>query len=84
MRPPSREGKKAITCWVEPALKRQFNQLCLDNDVSAQDAIEQAIALLFEHYKPNKYGQSNATDRAFWDHIRVAVEKKYAKRQVQV
>lgn len=79
-RPASRVGKKAVTFWIEPTTKRRFDQLCLDNDISCQDIMEQALDLLFEHYLPGPFGQTAATDDAFWGQIRTAFERKYAKK----
>ncbi len=80
-RPASRVGKKAITVWVDPIVKRRFDQLCLDNDLSAQSMVETALDLLFDHYKSGQDGQSDAWGRQFWDGIRIAIERKYAKKK---
>jgi hypothetical protein len=42
-RPPSREGKAALTVWVEPALAKQLKQLALDENTTVQTLVVQAI-----------------------------------------
>ena len=36
--PPSRQGKKAITGYFDPAVSRQLRQLALDKDTTVQPA----------------------------------------------
>lgn len=49
--PPSRAGKKAITCYFDPAVSKQLRQIALDRDLSAQDLVAEALNDLFQKYK---------------------------------
>lgn len=49
--PPSRAGKKAITCYFDPAVSKQLRQIALDRDVSLQDLFAEALNDLFQKYK---------------------------------
>lgn len=49
--PPSRLGKKALTCHFDPAVSKQLKQIALDRDLSVQDLISEALNDLFQKYK---------------------------------
>ena len=46
--PPTREGKKVISGYFAPAVKRQFAQIALDDDLSHQQVLAEALNLLFQ------------------------------------
>ena len=46
--PPTREGKKVISGYFDPAVKRQFAQIALNDDLSHQQALAAALNLLFQ------------------------------------
>lgn len=46
--PPTREGKKVISGYFDPAVKRQFAQIALNEDLSHQQVLAEAINLLFQ------------------------------------
>lgn len=46
--PPTREGKKVISGYFDPAVKRQFAQIALNDDLSHQQVLAEAINLLFQ------------------------------------
>jgi hypothetical protein len=46
-RPPSREGKRAITFYVDPAASKQLGRLCVDEDASVQALMVEALNDLF-------------------------------------
>lgn len=46
-RPPSREGKKAISGFFDPAVSKQLKQLALDQDASVQALLAEALNDLF-------------------------------------
>jgi hypothetical protein len=46
--PPTREGKKVISGYFDPAVKRQFAQIALNDDLSHQQLLAEAINLLFQ------------------------------------
>jgi antitoxin-like ribbon-helix-helix protein len=46
--PPTREGKKVISGYFEPAVKRQFAQIALNEDLSHQQVLAEALNLLFQ------------------------------------
>lgn len=46
--PPTREGKRVISGYFDPAVKRQFAQLALNEDISHQQALAEALNLLFQ------------------------------------
>jgi hypothetical protein len=50
---PSREGKKAIAGFFDPAVSRQLKQIGLEKDMSVQELLREALNDLFE-----KYGRS--------------------------
>ena len=45
--PPSRQGKKAITGFFDPAVSRQLKQLALDDDKTIQILLAEALNDLF-------------------------------------
>ncbi|MEH2373449.1 ribbon-helix-helix domain-containing protein [Nostoc sp.] len=49
-RPPSRQGKKAITGFFDPAVSRQLKQLALEQDSTVQALLAEALNKLFEEY----------------------------------
>lgn len=51
--PPSREGKKAVTGFFDPAVSRQLKQLGLEEDKTVQALLAEALNKLFEHYGKN-------------------------------
>ena len=46
-RPPSREGKSAVTFYVDPAAAKQLRRLCLDGDTTVQAVMVEALNDLF-------------------------------------
>jgi hypothetical protein len=46
--PPTREGKKVISGYFDPAVKRQFAQIALNEDLSHQQVLAEALNLLFQ------------------------------------
>lgn len=50
---PSREGKKAIAGFFDPAVSRQLKQIGLERDMSVQDLLKEALNDLF-----TKHGRS--------------------------
>ena len=46
--PPTREGKKVISGYFDPAVKRQFAQIALNDDLSHQQVLADALNLLFQ------------------------------------
>lgn len=44
----TREGKRAVTCYIEPEAFRQLKRLGADEDAQQQDLLVEAINLLFE------------------------------------
>jgi shikimate kinase len=48
--PPSRQGKKAITGFFDPAVSRQLKQLALDDDKTIQILLAEALNDLFVKY----------------------------------
>lgn len=53
IRPPSREGQRAITHYAKPAAHKQLRLLCVERDTSVQDLMTEALNDLFR-----KYGKS--------------------------
>jgi len=45
--PPSRQGKKIISGYFDPAVARQLKQLALDNDATVQSLLTEALNDLF-------------------------------------
>jgi hypothetical protein len=50
---PSRQGKKAIAAYFDPAVRKQLAMLAVQEERTQADLLAEAINLLFE-----KYGQS--------------------------
>ena len=46
-RPKSRDGKEAVTQWVEPEVRRQIHKLAFDEDTTVKALMDEAINLLF-------------------------------------
>jgi hypothetical protein len=46
--PPTREGKKVISGYFDPVVKRQFAQIALNDDLSHQQVLAEALNLLFQ------------------------------------
>jgi hypothetical protein len=46
---PSRDGKKAITGYYDPAVSKQIKQLALDEDTSVEGLLGEALNFLFEN-----------------------------------
>jgi hypothetical protein len=53
-RPPSREGKRVLSVYLDPIAWKQLRQLALDNETSTQELGEQAINLLFQKHGLNR------------------------------
>jgi len=49
-RPPSRQGKKAISGFFDPAVSKQIKQLALDEDSTVQALLAEALNDLFVKY----------------------------------
>ena len=47
-RPPSRRGKKAVVCYVDPAVARQLKVLCAEEDKTLQGLVVEALNALLE------------------------------------
>lgn len=48
---PSRVGKKALTCYFDPAVRQQLAVLAAEEDRSQNDLIAEALNMLFERYR---------------------------------
>jgi hypothetical protein len=48
--PPSRQGKKAITGYFDPAVSRQLKQIMVDEDTTMQALLTEALNDLFGKY----------------------------------
>jgi hypothetical protein len=46
-RPPSREGRKIIAGYFDPAVSKQLHQIALDDDTTLQELLREAINDLF-------------------------------------
>jgi hypothetical protein len=46
----TRKGKVSITQWVDPAVRKQVQQLVLDHDKEQYELVNEALNLLFEKY----------------------------------
>jgi hypothetical protein len=46
--PPSRIGKKPITGFFDPAVSKQLKKLALDQDLTVQDLVREALNDLFK------------------------------------
>ena len=53
-RPPSREGKRVLSVYLDPLAWKQLRQLALDSDTSTQALGEEAINLLFAKHGLNR------------------------------
>ncbi len=42
-RPQSRVGKRALTVWLDPAAKRQFDQICLNEDKKGEELLREFL-----------------------------------------
>jgi hypothetical protein len=49
--PPSRQGKKAITGYFDPAVSRQLKQIALDQNTTIQDLLAESLNDLFVKYR---------------------------------
>ena len=49
-RPPSRQGKRVISAYIEPAAAKQLRLLAVDEETSAQALLEEALNDLFRKY----------------------------------
>lgn len=49
--PPSRQGKKAITGFFDPAVSRQLKQIALNEDKTVQLLLTEALNDLFVKYR---------------------------------
>lgn len=45
---PTRAGKKIISGYFDPAVKKQFAQIALDEDMNHQQVLAEALNLLFQ------------------------------------
>jgi hypothetical protein len=48
--PPSRQGKKAVSGYFDPAVSKQLKQIMLDNDKTLQLLLAEALNDLFVKY----------------------------------
>jgi len=53
-RPPSREGKRVLSIYLDPLAWKQLRQLALDNETSTQALGEEAVNMLFAKYRLNR------------------------------
>ena len=53
-RPPSREGKRVLSVYLDPLAWKQLRQLALDSDTSTQALGEEAVNLLFAKHGINR------------------------------
>ena len=53
-RPPSREGKRVLSVYLDPLAWKQLRQLALDTETSTQALGEEAVNLLFAKYGINR------------------------------
>lgn len=53
-RPPSREGKRVLSIYLDPLAWKQLRQLALDSDTSTQALGEEAVNLLFTKHGINR------------------------------
>jgi hypothetical protein len=49
-RSPSRQGKVPLTQWVDPAVRKQVQQIGLDHDKDQYELVDEALNLMFEKY----------------------------------
>ena len=51
--PPSRQGKKGLTIWLDPAVIRAIKQLAAEKDRTQESLVREALNQLFkDHGKP--------------------------------
>lgn len=53
-RPPSRQGKRALTVYLPPEAWKQLRMLAVNLEMSTQDLGSDAINLLFEKHRLNR------------------------------
>lgn len=53
-RPPSREGKRVLSIYLDPLAWKQLRQLALDTETSTQALGEEAVNLLFAKHGMNR------------------------------
>jgi len=53
-RPPSREGKRVLSIYLDPLAWKQLRQLALDSETSTQALGEEAVNLLFAKHGINR------------------------------
>lgn len=53
-RPPSREGKRMLSIYLDPLAWKQLRMLALETDTTAQALGEEAINLLFAKHHINR------------------------------
>lgn len=53
-RPPSREGKRVLSIYLDPLAWKQLRQLALDEETSTQALGEEAVNLLFAKHGLNR------------------------------
>jgi hypothetical protein len=53
-RPPSREGKRVLSVYLDPLAWKQLRQLALDSETSTQALGEEAVNLLFAKHGINR------------------------------
>jgi hypothetical protein len=53
-RPPSREGKRVLSLYLDPLAWKQLRQLALDTETSTQALGEEAVNLLFAKHGINR------------------------------
>jgi hypothetical protein len=53
-RPPSREGKRVLSVYLDPLAWKQLRQLALDTETSTQALGEEAVNLLFTKHGINR------------------------------
>jgi hypothetical protein len=53
-RPPSREGKRVLSIYLDPLAWKQLRQLALDTETSTQALGEEAVNLLFAKHGINR------------------------------
>jgi hypothetical protein len=49
-KPPSRQGKRAVTGFFAPEVNKQLKQIALDKDSNIQALLAEALNLLFKKY----------------------------------
>ena len=53
-RPPSRDGKRVLSVYLDPLAWKQLRQLALDGETSTQALGEEAVNLLFAKHGINR------------------------------